>query len=59
MLKMTMDFINEIISDGSSVVLRAYSENSNITDDKLAEIYSRYGFVEIQDTDDDGIIMVK
>lgn len=56
---MTMNFINKIISDDSSVVLRAYSENSNITDDKLAEIYSRYGFVEIQDTDDDGIIMVK
>ena len=59
MLKMTMDFIDNIISDGSSVVLRAYSENPNITDDKLSEIYSRYGFVEIQDTDDDGIIMVK
>ena len=28
-------------------------------DDKLAEIYSRCGFVEIQDTEDDGIIMVK
>ena len=27
--------------------------------DNLAEIYSRYGFVEIQDTNDDGIIMVK
>ena len=59
MLKMTMDFIDNIISEGSSVVLRAYSENPNITDDKLAEIYSRYGFVEIQETDDDGIIMVK
>ena len=28
-------------------------------DIKLAEIYSRYEFVEIQDTEDDGIIMVK
>lgn len=42
-----------------SIMLRAYAEDDNVPNEKLVELYSRYGFCEIQETEEDGIIMLK
>lgn len=41
------------------IMLRAYAEDDNVPNEKLVELYSRYGFCEIQKTEEDGIIMLK
>lgn len=42
-----------------SIMLRAYAEDDNVPNEKLVELYSRYGFCEIQETEEDGVIMLK
>lgn len=49
----------EFLTRDYSVMLRAYAEDDNVPNEKLVELYSRYGFCEIQETEEDGIIMLK
>lgn len=49
----------EFLTRDYSVILRAYAEDDNVPNEKLVELYSRYGFCEIQKTEEDGVIMLK
>ena len=49
----------EFLTRDYCIMLRAYAEDDNVPNEKLVELYSRYGFCEIQKTEEDGIIMLK
>ena len=59
MMSQVMKFIDLNKDEYACTVLRAYSENTNVPNEKLSEIYQRFGFSEEQETEDDGIIMFR
>lgn len=59
MLSQVMKFIDLNKDEYACTVLRAYSENPNVPNEKLSEIYKRFGFYAVQKTEDDGIIMIR
>ena len=59
MMSQVMKFIDLNKDEYACTVLRAYSENPDVPNEKLSEIYQRFGFSEEQETEDDGIIMIR
>ena len=59
MMSQVMKFIDLNKDEYACTVLRAYSENPDVPNEKLSEIYQRFGFSEVQETEDDEKIIKK
>lgn len=53
-----IDFLRINIGQESCAILRASSENENIPNEKLVQLYERYGFYVLYDAGKDGVFMV-